>query len=381
MASRIQNKILGLGLDAQSDISHPSTTFLRFRQLNAELAPSGMIFEDDAGEIGKGDEFISSTGVYPVSFNPAARIDKYASAEFMVWAWGFALGNVTEATGTYTIKPIDPCANGLQLPYFSVVEQVCESGGMSLDNLFLGCCIEDVTWDFNYGPGRQSGRMTVNWVGSGRITTPSGVTVPAPVAEHYLLSGSMSLNINGIDYIAQATMLSGQIAWKNNLLAGAGFYPGSGMQSGAAVRGRLEMGVRASTMTFTARLLKNSLEYTKLLAQTTGTATITATFDATDTVTFNYPSVQFESVVNGEQDGIVDVTVTVATKSDPTNGVLTITAKCGITGIGQLGAGAAASEKKNGNGGGASDWGKQPPGTSFTPTDPNAGAQQQPSGG
>jgi hypothetical protein len=335
MASRIQNKILGLGLAKQTDIATASLTFIRFRQLNAELAPSGLVTENDAAEIGKGDEFISSTGVYPVSWNPLARIDKYSSAEFMCWAFAYALGGVTEVTGTYTIKPIDVCAHGLELPYFSVAEQVCETGGMALDNAFLGCAIEDVTWDFNYGPGRQSGRVTVNWVGSGRMTTPSGVTIPAAVAEHYMLSASMTLTINGTDYIAAKTMLSGQIAWKNNLLVGPGFYPGSGVQNGAAVRGRIEIGARASTLTFTARLLKNSDEYAKLIAATTGTAVITATFDATHTITFDYPSVQYETVVNGEQDGIVSVTVTVATKSDPTNGVITITAQCGITGIAQ----------------------------------------------
>lgn len=335
MAARIQNKVLGIGANRQADIVTPSTTFIRFRQLNAELAPSGMQTENDAAEIGKGNEFISSTGVYPVSWNPLARIDKYSSAEFMTWAFGFALGGVTEVTGTYTIVPLDPCVNGLEMPYFTVVEQVCESGGMALDNAFIGCAIEDVTYDFSYGPGRQSGRVTANWVGSGKMTTPSAIVVPAPVAEHYMLSGSMQMNINGTDYITARTMLSGQISWKNNLLMGPGFYPGSGVQNGAAIRGRIEMGARAVTLTFMARLLKNSTEYTKLLAHTTGTAVITTTFDATHTMTFSFHSVEYEAVVNGEQDGIVTVAVTVAPKYDPTLGVLTITSQCGITGIAQ----------------------------------------------
>lgn len=336
MAARIQSKVLGLSIDAQPDIHTASTNFLRFRQLNSELAPSGFMTENDAAEIGKGNEFISDTGVYPVSFNPLGRIDKYSSAEFMCWAFCYGMGGVTEAVGSYTIKPLDPCADGLELPYATIVEQVCEGGGMALDNAFLGCAVEDVTWDFNYGPGRQSGRVTVNWVGSGKMTTPSGVTIPPATAEHYLLSGSMTMTINGTDYIAAKTMLSGQIAWKNNLLVGPGFFPGSGMQNGAAIRGRLEYGTRAITLTFTARLLKNSVEYQKLIDQTTGTATITATFDATHSITFDFPSVQYETVTNAEQDGIVDVTVNVACKYDPvTSTVVTITAKCGITGIAQ----------------------------------------------
>jgi hypothetical protein len=335
VATRIQNKVLGLGIDSQADIVTPSTNFVRFRQLNAELAPSGFVTENDAGEVGKGNEFISVDGVYPVSFNPLARIDKYSSAEFMTYAFAYALGAVTEATGAYTITPIDPCVVGLELPYFTVVEQQCESGGMALDNAFIGCACEDVTYDFNYGPGRQSGRVTMNWIGSGKMATPSAVVVPAVAAEHYMLTGSMTLLVNGVNYITQKTILSGQIAWKNNLLVGPGFFPGSGMQNGAAIRGRLEIGTRASTFTFTARLLKNSVEYALLIAQTTGTAALTVQFDATHTMTFTYHSIQYETVVNGEQDGIVSVSVTVATKDDPTLGVLTITSKCGITGIAQ----------------------------------------------
>ena len=338
MATRIQNKILGLGLHRQADIITANSTFIRFRQLNAELAPTGFMQENDATEIGKGNEFISASGVYPVSWNPAARIDKYTSAEFLTWAWAFALGKVAEVTGTYTLTPIDVCVDGMELPYFTVVEQVCESGGQALDNAFVGCAVEDVTVDFNYGPGRQSGRVTVNWVGSGHMTTPSGVTVPAAVSEHYMLAGSMVMTINGTDYIAAKTMLSGQISWKNNLLLGPGFYPGSGLQNGAAVRGRIEIGPRVSGFTFTARLLKNSTEYVKLLAAATGTATITMSFDATHTMTWTYPSVQYETVVNGETDGIVSVSVTVATKYDPTLGVISVSSQCGITGIAQVGA-------------------------------------------
>ena len=335
MATRIQNKILGVSQGKQTNIKTAQlTNLLRFRQLNAELAPSGFLTENDAAEVGKGNEFIQ--GVFPVSFNPLGRIEKYASAEFMTWAWCFALGKSTFATGVYTATPIDVCTDGMELPYFTVVEQVCEGGASALDNAYVGCAIEDVEYTFNYGPGRQSGRCVVNWVGSGIITTPSGATVPPTTAENYLLSANMTMMINGVDYIAAATMLSGTIGWKNNLLVGPGFFPGSGVQNGAAVRGRLEIGPRAPTFTFTARLLKNSTEYSLLLAQTTGTATVTATFDATHGVTFNFPAVQYETVVNGEQDGIVSVTVTVAVKWSATAGFpMSVDASCGLTGIGQ----------------------------------------------
>ncbi len=334
MAARIQQKILGLGKAKQTNISTISASFLRFKQLNAQLAPTGFNTENDANEIGKGNEFISAAGVFPVAYNPAGRLDKYSSAEFMVWALCYALGNVTEVTGLYTIIPIDP-GTTIELPYFSVVEQVAEGGGSALDNAFVGCAIEDFAYEFNYGPGRQSGKCTVNWVGSGLLTTPSAVTVPATLAEHYMLSAGMALTINGVDFVSAKTILSGTIGWKNNLMLNTGFFPGSGLQNGAAVRGRLEIGPRVPSLTFTARLLATSTEYAQLIAQTTGTAVLTISFDSTHTVTFTFQSVSFETVDNGEQDGIVSVTVICAPKYDPTNGVLTISAKCGIVGIAQ----------------------------------------------
>src|SRR6516164_4267197 len=149
MATRIQNKILGVSQGKQTKIKTAKlTNLLRFRQLNAELAPSGFLTENDAAEVGKGNEFIQ--GVFPVSFNPLGRIEKYASAEFMNWAWAFALGKNTFATGVYTATPIDVCTDGMELPYFTVVEQVCEGGASALANAYVGCAIEDVEYTFNY---------------------------------------------------------------------------------------------------------------------------------------------------------------------------------------------------------------------------------------
>jgi hypothetical protein len=67
--------------------------------------------------------------------------------------------------------PIDP-GTTLELPYFSLVEQVAEGGGKAVDNLYVGCAIEDFTYQFSYGPGRSSSKMTVNWVGSGHSERP-----------------------------------------------------------------------------------------------------------------------------------------------------------------------------------------------------------------
>lgn len=332
MPSRVQQLKFGLGSGKQANITTAGSTFLTFRKLNMDLTTPKYNTENDSAEIGKGNEFI--TQVFPVAYDVSNRIEKYASAEFVTWCLAYGLGKVTFGGGTYTITPIDPGVT-LELPYFSLVEQLAEGGGQAIDNLLIGNAVDSWTLAFNYGPGRQSARMTANFLGTGIVTSPSAITLPAPLSEGYMLSQSMALTINGIDYVAAKTILSGTMGWNNNLNGNAGYFPGSGLRDGAAIRGRLEIGTRAPTFQFTARLLKNSTEYTKLIAQTTGTAVLTMTFDSTHTVTFTWQKVSFQMVENTEAEGIVAVSVTVAPQFDSVNGILTCSAQCGLVGIAQ----------------------------------------------
>jgi hypothetical protein len=337
MAARNQQLVRGLGKGKQANISTAGATFMRFKSNNPDITSPDPIFENDATEIGKGDEFISAGGTYPSHFEVGNRLDKYASAEFVTWAFAYGLGNVAQSgTGpyVYTIVPLNPGVT-LELPYFSVVEQIAEGGGSCVDNLFIGCSIEDLTYTFNSGPGRASSKLLVNWVGSGLLTQPSGVTVPALTVENNMLAGSMQLSVNGVNYITSKTILSGSIGWKNNLLLNAGFFPGSGLQNGLQVRGRQEIGARAISFQFTTRLLATSTEYATLIAQTTGTAVLTIQHDSGNTVTFTFPETAFQMAKINESDGIVAVTVTVAPESSVASGVFSVSATCGITGIAQ----------------------------------------------
>src|SRR5579885_998119 len=337
MAARIQQLILGLGKNKQTNISTAGSTFLRLKKIDTTVTTPKPVFENDAAEIGKQNEFIFQT--FPSHYDVANRIEKYASAEFVTWATAYALGNVTmtgsSAPYTYTIVPIDP-GTTIELPYFSVVDVTSKNGSTTLDTLYVGCAIEDFTYQFNYGPGRASSKMTVNWVGSGLLTTPSGITVPALTTENNMLAASMSLSVNGVDYVSTKRILSGSVGWKNNLLLNAGFYPGSGLQNGLQVRGRMEIGARVPSFQFTARLLAGSPEYNTLVSQTTGTATLSVQHDANDSVTFTFPQMAFQMAENAEADGIVAVTVTGAPQYNTTqNTVLSVTTKCGISGIAQ----------------------------------------------
>ncbi len=335
MPARVQQLVLGLGQNKQSAIGTAGSTFLRFKKLDTALTTPKPVFENDAAEIGKGNEFITQT--FPSHYDVANRIEKYASAEFVTWACAYGLGNATvtgsSAPYTYTIVPIDP-GTTLELPYFSLVEQVSEGGGRAIDNLYVGCAVEDFTYQFSYGPGRASSKMTVNWVGSGLLTTPSAITVPSVVLENNMLAASMSLTVNGVDYVGTKRILSGSIGWKNNLLLNAGFFPGSGEQNGLQVRGRMEIGARVPTFQFTARLLSTSTEYATLVAQTAGTATLSVQHDSGNIVTFTFPQLAFQMAENAEADGIVAVTVTGAPQFNTTqNTVLSVVTKCGLPSI------------------------------------------------
>jgi hypothetical protein len=87
---------------------------------------------------------------------------------------------------------------------------------------------------------------------------------------------------------------------------------------------------------FTARLLATSTEYTTLVNQTTGTATLTVQHDANNSVSFTFPQMAFQMAENAEADGIVAVTVTGAPQYNTTaNNVMSAVTKCGINNIAQ----------------------------------------------
>jgi hypothetical protein len=341
MPARVQGLVFALGSAKQTNISTIGTTYNTFLKLNTDVPYLLAHTETDAPEIGKSTEFINN--VYLTNKEPAPqRIEKYGSAEWMCWAWAYAMGTVSVATGLYTIHPLD-IGVSLELPYWTLAAKLAEGGGMAFDEAQIGNSIESVETTFRYGPGRDSVKTTIEFVGSGHSAVPSGVVYPtAPLTEHYARSSGMSININGQDYVSTKTLLAGTMTWRNNLILPMRYFPGSGYDSdGFAIGGRTMVGTRECGFTFTAFLTSASTEYQKLVAQTAGSATVTLTFDATHYVTWNYPVVTFQMVERVVEEGIIAVTVTVAPHYDPTavggvpNNVLVVTSKNALTDIAQ----------------------------------------------
>jgi hypothetical protein len=241
---------------------------------------------------------------------------------------------------TYTCTPLFPSAgDAAELPYFSYCEQIRPGAGVVLDRMAIGCAVEGFQISVGSGPGRANSKLSVEFVGSGKVTdSATGITMPAATSEKLLPSASLTLTINGVDYVTNKNIVSLETGWKNNIRMDSGFFPGSGFQtagdgSTGAIRGRLEFGNRAGNLRFVARFENGSAEYTKLKAQTTGTAVIHLQFDVNNALDLTWQKVAFQTVEIGETDGILTVAVECTPMYDASNGILTAVAKCGVDGI------------------------------------------------
>ena len=341
--TRLQEVQICFGFGKQTDIATANlvAAMWRLKKLNAQLANPKLNTENDAEEYGKGHEFATTT--FKTSWDTGGTLEKYLSAEMAAWAMGFGLGKVVKSGSAgnwiYTCTPLIP-ANGdaTELPYFSFVEQIRPGAGSVIDRLMPGCAVEGWTISIGSGPGRANSKINVEFHGSGKLTEPSAITMPAATVEKLLPSASLTLTINGVDYVTSKNIVSLETSWKNNIRMDAGFYPGSGFQTPGdattgAIRGRLEFGNRAGALKFVARFDHNSTELALLKAQTTGTAVIHLQFDANNSLDITWQKVAFATAEVGETDQIVTVAVDATPIYDTTNGIITAVAKCNVDAI------------------------------------------------
>ncbi|MCW5982693.1 MAG: hypothetical protein KIT09_31685 [Bryobacteraceae bacterium] len=342
--TRLQEVLIAFGKGKQADIAtaQVSAALWRFSKLNAALANPRLATESDADEYGKGHEFPTQT--FKTSWDISGTLEKYLGAEIAAWAMAFSLGKVVKSGSapnlTYTCTPLIP-SNGdaAELPYFSFCEQIRPGAGVVLDRLAVGCAIESWQISIGSGPGRANSKISIEFVGSGKVVdSATGITMPAAQTEKLLPSASLTLSINGVDYVTNKNIVSLETGWKNNLRTDAGFFPGSGFQtagdgSSGAIRGRLEFGNRQGNLKFVARFENGSTEYAKLKAQTTGTAVINLQYDANNSLQLTWQKISYSAVELGETDGILTVAVDCLPLYDSTNGIVSAVAACGVDGI------------------------------------------------
>jgi len=331
----------GIVVKSVSSITTPNAAASIWRMTNLNNKPWAKVpvNEDDRQEIGKGHEF--PTELFKSHYNmPTYEISKYASSEFLAWVLAFALGNVSVAgTGpyTYTITPALGATNptGLELPYFSFVQQIRPGGSAILDEILVGCAIKGWKLSIKSAPGRASAMCSCECVTTGQYTTPSGITLPAVLLPHEFNASMISaLTINGINYLTGGSgkqFVSLDASWENNFRSG--FFPGSGTQDGYQIEGRFEWGDRAFSITFVVRIQAGSQEYTNLINQTTGPATITFTRDANNSFSIAVQQMGFNVVELSNTDGIATLQVTGVQLYNATTGLVTFTVTTPQAGI------------------------------------------------
>ena len=240
----------GFGKQTAIGTANASTAIWRHTNLNTKPWAKVPVNEDDRAEIGKGHEF--PTQLFKSHYNmPTYELSKYASSEFLAWAMAFGLGNVTvSGSGPYTYVIIPALgatnATGLELPYFSFVQQIRPGGSAVLDEMLVGCALKGWKLSIKNSPGRASAMVTAECVTTGQYTSPSGITLPAVYSPHEFNAGMITaLTFNGINYLSGSSakdFVSMEASWENNFRPG--FFPGSGTQDGYQIQGRFEWGDR-----------------------------------------------------------------------------------------------------------------------------------------
>jgi hypothetical protein len=208
--ANISELLNGWGFGKQTAIGTANlvATIWRHTNLNTKPWAKVPVNEDDRAEIGKGHEF--PTQLFKSHYNmPAYELSKYASSEFLAWALSFSMGNVVVSGSgpyTYTIVPALGATNptGLELPYFSFVQQIRPGGSAVLDEMLVGCAVKGWKLSIKNSPGRASATCSVECVTTGQYTSPSGITLPAISTPHEFNAGMISaLTFNGINYLSR----------------------------------------------------------------------------------------------------------------------------------------------------------------------------------
>ena len=325
-SANIRESLIAFGGIAQTNLAtaNMATDLLRVNKLNAAVNDFEATTEDDALEIGKPSEFAQSHFV--TSWGVRGTLEKYLSSEMASWLFAFGLGDsvvTVPAGGTlahqHAATVQDTAVEGLDMKAFSVLEQARPGSSYVIDRLYPGCVLEDFTMMVQSGAGRASSKFTANYVGTGKVTTPSSYTMPSPLVEHLLPAASLALSVNGVDYVSGGQIMEAEFTFKNNVRLDTGFYPGSGFQTtgdstSGQIRGRMELGDRSIGVRFVARYAHGSAEYTKLLQGTEGSLAWNMTGALIEGTIKNSLSIAmgriyFARVKNSNANGIITVEV------------------------------------------------------------------------
>ena len=336
--ANLRELLIGFGKAKQTDIvtANSAPQVWRLGKLNHDVANPRYITEDDAQELGKGHEFAAALHKSHIESGPHT-LEKHLSSQFAAWLFAFGLGKVVKSgTGpyTYTCTPINTATDGMELPYFTYLEQIRPGASAVLDNTLVGCAIASFRIEINSGPGRTNAKATVEFAHSGKKGDPPGITLPAATTENLLNAYSLACTVNGVDYVAAKNFVSLTMSWDNAFRETTDFYPGSGQQDGYQIKGRMEVGDRVPSFSMVARFKNGSTELEKVRDLTTGTAVFGLTADANNSMQVTWQKLGFSVAEIRETDGIVTVEITGKPMYHDTNGVVSAVVTTPEDGIG-----------------------------------------------
>lgn len=308
---------------------------ISIRRINFNPIDPGLVVESDAGWMGKGHEFATTS--YPSHFLQEYEMEAYLTSQNLAWAASNCLGSTVKTLlgpWLYTSVPQVPLTDGIEGKYLSLVQQIRD-----IDEGYIGVVINGFRVVLGKGPGLENSKIFIRFVGTGKFNAATGYTLPALIDEDFLTQGSLAATINGVNYVGTKQIESLEWGFDLDIPSDQGFFPGSGTQavgSGvAAIQGRLEFRERKPLLNFAVRVEEGSDELDKLMNHTTGTAVITqGSGDHTYTVTFH--QVAFREVSRADADGILIVNITGSPEFHATNGLMTVAAKTDVDGIAEV---------------------------------------------
>jgi hypothetical protein len=343
--ANIQELKIGIGVNKQSALQTALLvgSIQGFRQTNRQIGQPIFNSEDDADDIGKGDEW--PTQVFPSHIDAKTPWEYYLTSENAAMLAAFGLGKVTKVAAgdgfKYTCTFSDPIVDDIEVMSTTFVSAMRQGASDIFDYALIGMCLEDWEIQLQSGPGRQNSTMKSNWIGCGKFANPSSLTVPAPLNEHRLGAGSaVAITINGQNYVSNKRFVSVNFGIKKALREQTGFYPGSGSQSGFDIRGRMRHGNRSVMLSSVQEFVNGSTELDDYLAQTVGTGTIQidgATIGAgpaKHSLKMDFHRLICKSAPLSDNDGIVTVATEFSVQKHATNGVLTMEVTTETDGIG-----------------------------------------------
>lgn len=339
MSANIRELAIGMSKAKQTDIASAVAGTANYHVLRWNDPPvpiAQYINESDEGFTGKGDEF--ATQLFPSHKRSNFSLAGHLSAEKLAVCGMFGIGGAKTGAGpfVYTCAEYNPVTAGIERPYMTLVSQMRPGGSPIIDQSMAGLMLAGFRVSLRQGPGLDNATINVDFRGTGDDTLPSGVVLPALATEHLLNAGSLTLTVIGVDYITLRRVVSLEWGWTNEIDEEGSIFPGSGVQDGFAIAGRLEVVRRIPVLTFTVRLDTDSAELAKLKAQTTGTVVIAQTFDVDEKYTCTFQKVGIETAEIGNANGIVTIACTCRPMKHAANGVIDLVVTTNTDGIAQV---------------------------------------------